>query len=46
MHTLSANQEVLVWLTRMQEQLGTEVTNEQVKEFIWKTLNSGQVPAT
>lgn len=38
-----ANQEVLVWLTKLQEQLGGEVSNEQLKEFIWNTLQSGQV---
>ena len=38
-----ANQEVLVWLTRLQEQLGKEVTNEQLTEFIWTTLKNGQV---
>jgi len=38
-----ANQEVLVWLTKLQEQLGANPTDEHVKEFIWKTLKSGQV---
>jgi len=38
-----ANQEVLMWLTRLQKDIGSEVTNEQLKEFIWKTLKSGQV---
>lgn len=32
-----------MWLTRVQEQLGTEVTNEQLEDFLWKTLKSGQV---
>ena len=39
----TANQEVLVWLKRLQADVGTEVTNEKLKEFIWNTLNSGQV---
>ncbi|XP_033127653.1 probable citrate synthase 1, mitochondrial [Anneissia japonica] len=38
-----ANQEVLVWITKLQEQLGGEVSNDQLKEFIWNTLKSGQV---
>ena len=32
-----------MWLTRLQEQLGKEVTTEQLTDFIWKTLKSGQV---
>lgn len=38
-----ANQEVLVWLTKLQKELGGEVSDEQMKEFVWKTLKSGQV---
>ncbi|CAG5135497.1 unnamed protein product, partial [Candidula unifasciata] len=38
-----ANQEVLVWTTKLQEALGGEVTDEQLRDFIWKTLKSGQV---
>ncbi|XP_054713360.1 probable citrate synthase 2, mitochondrial [Uloborus diversus] len=38
-----ANQEVLVWLTKLQKELGNDVTDEQLKEFVWKTLKSGQV---
>lgn len=39
-----ANQEVLVWLKKMQGELGDAVTDEnKVKDFIWKTLKSGQV---
>ncbi|XP_033639372.1 citrate synthase, mitochondrial-like [Asterias rubens] len=38
-----ANQEVLVWITKLQEQLGGEVSDAQLKEFIWNTLQSGQV---
>jgi len=38
-----ANQEVLVWIQRTIKQLGDDPTDEQVKEFIWKTLKSGQV---
>ncbi|BFZ01452.1 hypothetical protein BsWGS_04491 [Bradybaena similaris] len=38
-----ANQEVLVWTTKLQEALGGEVSDEQLRDFIWKTLKSGQV---
>lgn len=38
-----ANQEVLVWLTKLQKELGGDVTEEQLKDFVWKTLKSGQV---
>lgn len=38
-----ANQEVLVWLTKLKEELGSEVTAEQMKNFLWKTLKGGQV---
>lgn len=38
-----ANQEVLVWVTKLQKEIGTNVTDDQLKEFIWKTLKSGQV---
>lgn len=38
-----ANQEVLVWLTRLQEQVGVGVSDTDLREFIWDTLASGQV---
>lgn len=38
-----ANQEVLVWLMKLREQVGDNCTKEQMKDFIWKTLKSGQV---
>ena len=38
-----ANQEVLVWLTNVSEQVGSNVTKDQLREFLWTTLNSGQV---
>lgn len=34
---------MLVWLTRVAKELGTDVTTDQLKDFLWKTLNSGQV---
>ena len=38
-----ANQEVLVWLSKMQKQIGEEASDEAVKEYIWSTLKGGQV---
>lgn len=38
-----ANQEVLIWLKKLQAQVGDNVSEEGLKEFIWKTLKSGQV---
>lgn len=36
-------QEVLVWITKLRETLGGDVSAEKLKDFIWKTLKSGQV---
>ncbi|KIJ44009.1 hypothetical protein M422DRAFT_252503 [Sphaerobolus stellatus SS14] len=38
-----ANQEVLRWMLAMQEAVGADCTHEQIKEYLWKTLKSGQV---
>ncbi|EPS93608.1 hypothetical protein FOMPIDRAFT_1026469 [Fomitopsis schrenkii] len=38
-----ANQEVLVWLRRMQSKIGQDASDEAVKEYVWSTLNNGQV---
>eukprot|EP01136_Pigoraptor_vietnamica_P007008 Opistho-1_new@40700 len=39
-----ANQEVLVWITKLRERLGNkDVTDEEVKEELWRTLKAGQV---
>lgn len=38
-----ANQEVLRWIMKMKDEIGTDVSDDQVKEYIWKTLKSGQV---
>jgi citrate synthase len=38
-----ANQEVLRWIMKMRDEIGLEATDEQVKEYVWKTLRSGQV---
>jgi len=38
-----ANQEVLVWLQKLRSELGDNANEDKVKDFIWKTLKSGQV---
>lgn len=38
-----ANQEVLVWLTKVVADVGTNPSNDKLKDWIWKTLKSGQV---
>lgn len=38
-----ANQEVLVWLTKVREQVGDNITEQQMKDFVWNTLKAGQV---
>lgn len=38
-----ANQEVLVWTTKLQQALGGEVSDDKLRNFIWDTLKSGQV---
>ncbi|KAG0263688.1 citrate (Si)-synthase, partial [Mortierella polycephala] len=36
--------EVLRWITKMREELGgKDVSDETIKEYIWKTLKNGQV---
>ncbi|KAF8207568.1 citrate synthase [Mycena galopus ATCC 62051] len=38
-----ANQEVLVWLSKMQAKIGENASDEAVKEYVWATLKGGQV---
>ncbi|EIM90122.1 citrate synthase [Stereum hirsutum FP-91666 SS1] len=38
-----ANQEVLRWQLLMQKEIGDNVTHEHIKEYLWRTLKSGQV---
>lgn len=38
-----ANQEVLVFLTKVANEIGLNATEDQLKEFIWKELKSGRV---
>ena len=41
-HSL-ANQEVLRWQMNMQKELGDNISHDNIKDFLWKTLKSGQV---
>ncbi|KAJ2088196.1 citrate (Si)-synthase, partial [Coemansia sp. S142-1] len=39
-----ANQEVLRWIIKMQEEIGTDTpTEDQIRDYCWATLNSGRV---
>ena len=35
--------QVLLWVTKLRGETGDDVTEDQLKDFIWKTLKSGQV---
>ncbi|KAL9334252.1 hypothetical protein Peur_074391 [Populus x canadensis] len=36
-------QEVLLWIKSVVEECGQDITTEQLKDYVWKTLNSGKV---
>jgi citrate synthase len=38
-----ANQEVLLWLRKMQSKIGGNASDDAVKEYVWSTLKAGQV---
>ncbi|XP_065321533.1 citrate synthase, mitochondrial-like [Gordionus sp. m RMFG-2023] len=38
-----ANQEVLIWITKLQKEIGAKSTKDDLEKFIWKTLEMGQV---
>lgn len=38
-----ANQEVLLWIKSVVKECGENITTEQLKDYVWKTLNSGKV---
>lgn len=42
-NVLYAFQEVLVWLTKVQEDVGKDVSKENLRDWVWNTLKSGQV---
>ncbi|KAJ3117328.1 citrate (Si)-synthase [Nowakowskiella sp. JEL0407] len=38
-----ANQEVLRWTLKLKDEVGIDASEEKLKDYIWKTLKSGQV---
>lgn len=36
-------QEVLLWIKSVMEETGSNITTDQLKEYVWKTLKSGKV---
>lgn len=38
-----ANQEVLNWLQKMKQSVGSDLSDENIKDYLWSTLKSGQV---
>ncbi|KAL0725393.1 hypothetical protein Bca4012_039992 [Brassica carinata] len=38
-----ANQEVLLWIKSVVKECGENISKEQLKDYVWKTLNSGKV---
>jgi citrate synthase len=38
-----ANQEVLLWIKSVVEECGEDISKDQLKDYVWKTLNSGKV---
>jgi len=42
LHGLAA-QEVLRWILQMKEHVGTQFTDQDVKDYLWSTLKSGRV---
>jgi citrate synthase len=38
-----ANQEVVRWIMELKDKIGDVPTKEQIAEYVWETLNSGQV---
>lgn len=41
--TFTLSQEVLLWIKSVVEECGENITTEQLKDYVWKTLNSGKV---
>lgn len=42
--TVLLSQEVLLWIKSVVEECGENITTDQLKDYVWKTLNSGKVP--
>ncbi|CAL9155093.1 unnamed protein product [Musa hybrid cultivar] len=38
-----ANQEVLLWIESLVKECGEDITTDQLKDYVWKTLKSGKV---
>ncbi|KAI8878589.1 citrate synthase [Backusella circina FSU 941] len=38
-----ANQEVLRWTLKMKDSIGIDASEDQIKKYLWDTLNGGQV---
>ncbi|KAM7270991.1 hypothetical protein ACFE04_030205 [Oxalis oulophora] len=38
-----ANQEVLLWIKSVVKECGENISTEQLKDYVWKTLNGGKV---
>lgn len=38
-----ANQEVLLWLTEMKKVVGDDLSDKNITDYLWSTLNSGRV---
>nr|XP_043623357.1 citrate synthase, mitochondrial-like [Erigeron canadensis] len=38
-----ANQEVLLWIKSVVDECGENISKDQLKDYVWKTLNSGKV---
>ncbi|KAG9306295.1 hypothetical protein G9A89_018178 [Geosiphon pyriformis] len=38
-----ANQEVISWILKMQKEIGSNASDETVKDYVWATLKSGRV---
>jgi len=42
-YTYNLLQEVLLWIKSVIEETGSDVTTDQLKDYVWKTLKSGKV---
>ena len=38
-----ANQEVLLWLTKMKESVGNDLSDQAITDYLWSTLKAGRV---
>lgn len=40
------SQEVLLWIESLVKECGEDITTDQLKDYVWKTLKSGKVPSS